>query len=234
MNHILKNRTLSAAIGDQIRQDILDGTHSSGTQLRQDMLAAAFGVSRIPVREALFQLEAEGFVQIEPHKGAVVTNLSPAEVEDVFALRILLEPRLLRASIGGLTQGDHARLDSIQASFGVAIKSQNASRWGALNAELHLAMYARAGLPRTLSIVAGLLQTSERYTRIQLATKAAWQRAQNEHAELIALCRIADSEAACSLLVQHIATVRQDLATLLSKRLSRVDAMTSSRIPQVP
>jgi DNA-binding GntR family transcriptional regulator len=214
----LKNRTLSAAISDQIRQDILAGAHASGMQLRQDVLATAFGVSRIPVREALIQLEAEGFVQIEPHKGAVVTSLSPAEVEDVFVLRALLEPRLLSASISKLTKDDLAALNAIQNAFGVAIKNRDTSSWGALNAQLHLAMYARAGLPRTLSIVTGLLQTSERYTRIQLATKAAWQRAQSEHAILISLCGTGDSQAACSLLTMHIQTVHQDLVALLSKR----------------
>ncbi len=217
MNHTLKNRTLSAAIGDQIRQDILSGAHVSGTQLRQDMLAAAFGVSRIPVREALFQLEAEGLVQIEPHKGAVVTTLSPDEIEDVFDLRSMLEPRLLRASIPHLTTQDITGLDAIQGAFGVAIRDRDSSRWGALNAQLHLAMYARAGLPRTLAVVAGLLQTSERYTRIQLATRVAWQRAQSEHSELIACCRRRDAAGACILLQAHIQTVHQDLTALLAK-----------------
>ena len=219
MNRIIKNRTLSATIGDQIRQDILDGAYGAGEQLRQDMLAASFGVSRIPVREALFQLEAEGFVQIEPHKGAVVTSLSPAEVEDVFALRVMLEPRLMRASIGRLTGRDLEGLDKIQSEFDTAIKDNDIGQWGTLNARLHMAMYASAGLPRTFSVVAGLLQTSERYTRIQLATQAAWQRAQSEHAELIALCRSGDSETACSLLVRHITTVQTDLSALLARSL---------------
>ncbi len=213
----LKNRTLSAAIADQLRNAILNGEHAAGAQLKQDVLAAAFGVSRIPVREALFQLEAEGLVQIEPHKGAIVTGLSLADVEDVFGLRAMLEPRLLRASIPHLTEADLDGLDLIQSAFAAAIQSHDTGRWGALNAKLHLAMYARAGLPRTLSIVAGLLQTSERYTRIQLATNAAWQRAQNEHAEMIALCRNRDKEAGCELLTQHIETVRQDLGALLTK-----------------
>ena len=172
----------------------------------------------IPVREALFQLEAEGFVQIEPHKGAIVTSLSPAEVEDVFALRIMLEPRLLRASITRLSKSDLEGLDAIQAAFDTAIHDSDSGQWGVLNARLHMAMYARAELPRTFSVVAGLMQTSERYTRIQLATQAAWQRAQSEHAELIELCRKGDSEAACSLLVQHISTVQTDLSALLAKR----------------
>ncbi len=218
MHRIIKNRTLSATIGDQIRQDILDGSLASGSQLRQDMLAGAFGVSRIPVREALIQLEAEGFVTIEPHKGAVVTALSLAEIEDVFALRGMLETRLLRASIGRLTKADLAELDAIQTQFDKTIDDNDAGQWGVLNARLHMAMYSRAELPRTSAIVEGLLQTSERYTRIQLATKAALERAQAEHLQLIAHCRRGDVDNACALLERHIGAVQADLSARLSQR----------------
>jgi DNA-binding GntR family transcriptional regulator len=77
----LGHRTLSAAIVEQLRRDILDGTYAAGDQLRQDALAASFEVSRIPVREALFQLEAEGLVLIEPHKGAIVSAFSLEEID---------------------------------------------------------------------------------------------------------------------------------------------------------
>ena len=86
MNPRLGHRTLSAAIVEQLRRDILDGTYAAGEQLRQDALAASFQVSRIPVREALFQLEAEGLLRIEPHKGAIVSAFSLEEIDDVFDL----------------------------------------------------------------------------------------------------------------------------------------------------
>ena len=105
----LKYRTLSAAIGDRIRQDILAGVHPSGAQLRQDALAETYGVSRIPVREALFQLESEGLILMVPHKGAVVSEWSIDEVNDVFDLRALLEPRLLEDSAPKLTTDDFAQ-----------------------------------------------------------------------------------------------------------------------------
>src|SRR5262245_53683636 len=76
MKGALKHRTLSAAIVDQLRQSIVDGTYPAGSQLRQDALGETYGVSRIPVREALFQLEAEGLVRIVPQKGAIVSELS--------------------------------------------------------------------------------------------------------------------------------------------------------------
>lgn len=212
----LKLRTLQEAIVDRLREAILSGEHPPGTQLRQEALAASLGVSRIPLREAFRQLEAEGLVEIAPHRGAVVTGLSPEEVRDVFGLRRTLEARLLRASIPLLADEDFRTLDAVQSAFADAIARGDASQWGALNARLHLALYARARLPRTLSIVAGLLQTSERYTRLQLATREAWRRAEQEHAQLIVLARARDVEGACALLDRHIIAVLDDLERLLA------------------
>ncbi len=220
MSAALKHRTISAAIVEQLREAVLGGAYESGAQLRQDALADAFGVSRIPVREALLQLEAEGLVQIVPHKGAMVTGLSKAEVDDVFALRVMLEVRLLRNSAPLLSAEDFADLDAIQHAFSDAIRRRDTSRWGALNAELHMALYRRASLPRTSTLVANLLTASERYTRIQLASKAAWQRAQAEHGALIDLCRRGETEKACALLSDHIATVHADLAAMLGQRFA--------------
>jgi DNA-binding GntR family transcriptional regulator len=215
MSSTLKHRTLSSAIGDRLRQDIIAGAYPSGAQLRQDALASTYGVSRIPVREALFQLEAEGLVKIVPHKGAMVSGLSLAEINDVFDLRVTLEPRLLRASAPRLTEAGFARIDSIQAAFLAAMKARDIARWGELNADLHMALYAQAALPRTEAIVQGLLQTSDRYTRVQMSTRAAMTRAEDEHRTLVELCRKRHVADACKLLARHIEAVRSDLVGIL-------------------
>lgn len=213
-------RTLTAAVFDRLRSDILDGHHRPGAPLKQDVLAELYGVSRIPVREALFQLEAEGLVRIVPHKGAIVTSVSPAEIADVFELRAMLEPRLLERSAPLLNADDYDRLESIQAEFESAVQRHDTARWGALNADLHMVLYARAPLPRSLSIVTGLLQTSERYTRIHLSAGSGWERARSEHAEIVALCRAGQVPAACALLYTHIDLVRIDLVGLIGDTVS--------------
>ena len=200
MKDPLKHRTLSAAIVDQLRQSILDGSYPAGSQLRQDALGDAYGVSRIPVREAQFQLEAEGLVRIVPQKGAIVSELSLDEINDVFDLRGIMEPRLLAQSAPHFTAQDFAGLDDIQKHFEKAIKAGNISEWGQLNADFHMALYVHARRPRTKAIVIALLQTSDRYTRLQLSNTKAMGTAEKEHAHLIALCR-----------AQHIEAVRTDL-----------------------
>ncbi len=142
MRNSLKHRTLSSAIVEQLRQAILDGTHPAGLQLRQDFLADLYGVSRIPVREALFQLEAEGLVRIIPHKGAVVSGLSLEEINDIFDLRLLLEPRLLGSSAPRLDARDFLRIDQAHDAFSAAIAARDTSQFGVLNARFHQALYA--------------------------------------------------------------------------------------------
>jgi DNA-binding GntR family transcriptional regulator len=217
MRVLLPHRTLSAAITDRLRTAILDGEHAAGAQLRQDALAEAFGVSRIPVREALFQLEAEGLVQMVPHKGALVTGLSKEEVDDIFDLRVMLEPRLLRDAIPRLTEADFQRIEAAQHAFEAMITSGGIAGSGTLNAEFHLALYAAARLPKSAAIVTGLLQTSERYTRLQLASSRAFAKAAREHRELLATCRAGTVDAACDLLAAHIEGVRGDLAAVLRR-----------------
>jgi DNA-binding GntR family transcriptional regulator len=211
----LAHRTLSSAIAEQLRQAILAGRYPAGHALRQDALAAEFAVSRIPVREALFQLEAEGLVRIEPHRGALVAGFAADEIDDVFDLRVLLEPRLLARSAPRLTEADHAEIGGLDAAFAEAIAREDVARWGELNARFHSSLYRHAALPRTAAIVAALLQASDRYTRVQLTREAALARAQREHRKLAALCRQGRTEEACEHLVAHIEAVRRDLHRLI-------------------
>ncbi|WBV42188.1 GntR family transcriptional regulator [Pseudoroseomonas cervicalis] len=219
MSTALKHRTVSAALLEEIRRRVLDGRYKAGAQLRQDMLAEEFGVSRIPVREALFQLEAEGLVRISPHKGATVAELSPEELEEAFGLRALLEPRLLRASAPRLTEEDYAGLERILEEYAQAMRQGDTARWGELNTALHLGLYARAGQKRTAGLVAALLQECDRYTRLQLTTEPeGLARAEREHRELVRLCRAGQVEAAAALLARHVEQVGQALLGFLRAR----------------
>ncbi len=214
----LQHRTLSAAIAEQLRQAILAGNLAAGSQLRQDALAAQFGVSRIPLREALFQLEAEGLIHIEAHKGAVVLGFARDEIDDVFELRVLLEPRLLARSVARMTASDYQDVERLDVAFETAIAQNDVARWGQLNAQLHMSLYLHAELPRTLTVVGALLQSSDRYTRLQLNRDTALVRAQREHRKLIALCRAGDAANACAFLVSHIEAVRKDIHRLLKSK----------------
>ncbi|MBJ6126120.1 GntR family transcriptional regulator [Microvirga splendida] len=200
----IQHRTISASVAEDLRRRIVDGEFQAGFQLRQEALAVEFGVSRIPVREALMQLEAEGLVKIHPHRGAIVSALSPHEVEELFDLRALLEPRLLEASAPHLTEADYQRLRGILQEYSSELHAMHVSRWGELNREFHMVLYQHAGQPRSLAIVANLLQECDRHTRLQLALTNGRARAEAEHDELLRLCASGEIGAACRLLKTHI------------------------------
>jgi DNA-binding GntR family transcriptional regulator len=212
---VLGHRTMALSAADELRRRILEGDFPGGFQLRQDALATEFGVSRIPIREALLQLESEGLVKIQPHRGAVVSELSVAEVEELFDLRALLEPRLLRRSAPRLAPDDYKGLKAILAEYSAVMRSENPSRWGELNTAFHALLYSRAEQPRTEAIVAGLLQNTDRYTRIQLAFTDGRARAEEEHHQLVELCEAGDLKGACSLLTVHIRNVGTALVSFL-------------------
>jgi Transcriptional regulators len=214
----VQHRTIAAAVAAELRRRILDGEIPAGSQLRQDALAAEFAVSRIPVREALMQLEAEGLVKIHPHRGAVVPELSLTEIDELFELRLLLEPRLLAASAPRLTDGDYTRLDDILDEYSDELRARHVSRWGELNRAFHLLLYSRADKPRTASIVANLLQDCDRHTRLQLTLTGGMERAEAEHAELVRLCRAGRIDEACELLRAHIENVGRALRRFLEQR----------------
>jgi DNA-binding GntR family transcriptional regulator len=211
------HRTVAASAADAIRRKIFDGKLKDGEPLRQDLLAAEFGISRTPVREALVQLEAEGLVKIEPHKGAVVAGTSIANIEETFELRETLETMLLARSAPRLTPDDFAEIGAILREYSAEMRDQNVMRWGELNTSLHAKLYARAGRPQIQAIVDKLLMASDRYTRMQLLHTDGLARAEREHAEIVELCRrgkFADAEAALAL---HIRAVKVALIGIMSK-----------------
>ena len=211
--------TVADQAADALRRKIMSGELAEGCSLRQDALAAEFGISRIPLREALVQLEGEGLVRIVAHKGAVVSGLSLDEISELFMLRSVLEPLLLKKSAPKLTPDDYARLDAILADYKVELLAQHTTRWGELNTRLHDVLLSRADQPRTAAIVATLLQQTDRYTRMQLSLSAdSIRQAQQEHEELVGLCRAGDVRGAASLLKRHIDHASRDLERFILSR----------------
>jgi len=195
----------------EIRRRIFDGTFPAGHQLKQEQLAEQFQMSRIPLREAFRQLEAEGLVSIVPHKGAVVSEISFSEIEELFNLRALLECRLLRLSAPRLTDKDFEHLDEILASFESDLSSNRVAKWGEMNTKLHLYLYRHCAQPRTLAIVNNLLQQTDRFTRLQILVMSAQVRVQEQHYGIVLRCRQGLFEEAVELLKSHIESAATSL-----------------------
>jgi DNA-binding GntR family transcriptional regulator len=200
---------------ENLRERILHGDYPEGAPLRQDALASDLGVSRIPVREALRQLETEGLVDFSPHSGAVVSTLSLDEIKELFEVRALLEGELLRRAIPRMTAEDVARADEILSQYEAALKTGQVAEWGALNWHFHSTLYAPAQQPLTMGIVQNLHHQSDRYLRMQLALTGGVPRANEEHRAILRAASEGEVQHACSLMTSHILGAGRSLVDFL-------------------
>jgi len=211
-----QNSTSTAdLIARSLRADIFQGKLKSKQPLRQDEIAAKFGVSKIPVREALFQLKAEGLVTFFPNRGAVVSELSPAEVDEIYIMRIALETVALQCAIPHLTIANLAQAEEILNAID---QEQNMARWGEFNWEFHATLYYPANLPRLMGWVKTLHINIARYLVIYLAGMDYQTASQDEHRKILEACRRGNVKAATTRLKHHLQSAANHLITFLNQR----------------
>jgi DNA-binding GntR family transcriptional regulator len=204
MAEALVRRSIPDLLVEQLRRRILAGELPEGHALRQDALAAQYGVSRIPLREALRRLEAEGLVRIETNKGAVVADFPPQEIGELFEMRAALESDLIQLAVPLVAREDLDEAAQALVAYERALDLGQVADWGALNWRFHSALYRAAGRPRWLEAVAQLNRQTDRFVRLQLALTGALDRARNEHRELLELSRLGEAAAAAELVRVHI------------------------------
>ncbi|HEY3148002.1 MAG TPA: GntR family transcriptional regulator [Dongiaceae bacterium] len=205
-------RTIADQVAELIRQRILTGQLKSGQPIRQEHLAAELGVSRIPLREALKQLAAEGFVAITSHKGAVVAELSIQEIEELFEIRLKLETWLLQLAIPAMTDHDLAALEK---NMDEQRRPDILPHWGDVNWRFHEIMYLPAARPITLKLLKNIHDKIDRYLRLEVTMRSGFDRGLREHDGLIACCRSRDVPAAVTLMERHIRETARGLIASL-------------------
>jgi DNA-binding GntR family transcriptional regulator len=199
---LVQKKTISTQVADAIRQRILSGHYAANLQLRQELIATEFGVSRIPVREALHQLHSEGFVTLVSHKGAIVTPVSLEEILELYELRARIETWLLALAIPRMTE-EHLASAQLEADrFGA--QSADAEYSYELNWAFHNALYVASGRKTTIEMVGRIHQQIERYTRMMVSLTGNQLQSDLEHHQLIELCRARDPMRASQLLEVHI------------------------------
>lgn len=219
MSIVYKTRT--QLVVETLREKILNGEIKAGQPLRQAALAEELNVSRIPVREALLQLEAEGLVSFEPHKGATATELNADQVDELFELRAMLEADLLAASIPNLTDEALEQATQLLNKLNKALGKENAANtWSELNSDYHNCLYSGANRPQTQEIVNTLNKNADRYIRMHLLWAGGISKAESEHNELLALCKARDVDKAVAVMKQHILGSRAEIKDFLHQRES--------------
>lgn len=208
----IKRQTVTSSVLDFLRDRIISGHYKGGQQIRQEAIADELGVSRIPIREALVQLEAEGLVVIHTHKGAVVAALTIDDAIDIFEARLLFEPFMLKKAMANATPEDDER---VTAAFNNYEKALNAAATPAelsqLNWAFHDALSFAAKRPRSLAVLSSLYNSADRYLRLQIDALSAQTKALEDHKALADAFLKRDNVSAQKLLKKHIMDARDDV-----------------------
>ena len=188
-------------IAETLREAIVSGQLPADAELRQDDIAARFEVSKIPVREALKRLEAEGLVSFIRNKGAIVASMSSEEIWEYVEIRAMLEARAAELAAPRITDANLAIARGAIKAFG---DEKNAARWGELNWQLHSALYADAGRPVLLAEIRALYNKVERYVRALLAVTTEMPKTQREHGAILEAFAARDAVGASALTRAHV------------------------------
>jgi DNA-binding GntR family transcriptional regulator len=197
-------------IARALRRAVREGVFAPGAVLNQDQLARRFGVSRVPLREALRTLVGEGLVVMNPGLGAVVAELAPDEVNELYELRLQLEPPLAVPICAHSRPIDVGSLANLVASM-QALAPDAAEEWSTLNYRFHRRLFEISAQRHCVRLVVQVLNLVEPYARMHAHLLGSRVRLQGQRAEMISALRARDSLSLRALLVDSIATARADL-----------------------
>ena len=201
-------------IADALREAIVQGQLTPGEPLRQEQLATHFRVSRIPLREALRNLESEGWIEFLPNRGARVTGLSAAEAVEIYEIRASLERTALELAFPRHTSASWQAVESVLRK---AQREKQRSRYVQRNREFHLALYRPAQRPHLLGLIESLHKRGERYLRVKLEMPVHKRKSDEEHEQIYTACRVGDLLRATQVLSAHLLTT----GSMLEKYLQR-------------
>lgn len=214
-----RDNVASHRIAESLRAAILDGSYRPGERIRQEDVAARSGASRIPVREALRMLAAEGLVTLVANSGAWVTRLTMAECAELYLIRERLEPLLLRGSMPRLGEAEIGRLAELTEAMEAA--GTDVDAFLRADREFHLSSYAGAAPGETWQIIHRMWNATQHYRR-EFTQRAARAGAGDgaggglgvthlEHRLLLDCVRRQDADDAERVLVTHIRRTRLEL-----------------------
>lgn len=210
-------------IATALRRAVRERAIPPGQALNQDELARRYGVSRIPLREALRTLVGEGLIIMKPGLGAVVTELNVGEVQELYSLRMQLEPHLaadIVAHAGRRDVDDLARLvEAMQA-----LQPEQSEEWSSLNYRFHRRLYELSGQRHSVRLVVQVLNLVEPYARVHAHVIGSRPQMQQERVEMVQALRDADDARVRAIIEQSIRTARAELEMSMGEAAPLPDA----------
>lgn len=206
----MSDRTLGLRVAREMREKIMSGELAPGLRIRQEELATLFGTSRVPVREALKQLESEGLVVIVPNSGVWVARVDIAECVEMWKIRERIEPLALGESLPLLSDADIAGLEDICTAIE---NTTDVDEFLKLDRQFHLAGYRATAMPTLIPIIERIWNTTQHYRRaytILLGSERFWI-IHCEHSLLMDAIKRRDVADAERALYSHIRRTRLEL-----------------------
>jgi len=205
-------------IADGLRADILDGRLAPGTELQQGDVAARFGTSRIPVRDALNLLAAEKLVEMRANRTARVVRLTPDALDEVFSLRMMLEtdalsravPRLTSEAVAGIEQ--EARRCEVEAGLPTFPEAD----W-----RFHRAIYDAADRPFQLALIYDLRRLCQVHIAVYPSLRKKGDRWNADHRHIVAALRSGDADAGVDALSEHLRGAAEALLAAMTASINR-------------
>jgi DNA-binding GntR family transcriptional regulator len=198
-------RTVKDALVETLRDEIIRGDLVPGQYLRLEEIAPRFDVSTMPVREALRDLAAEGLVTVFPHRGAMVTQLSADELQDIYDIRVTLEEMATRLAVPFVTKATLTELASLIEQ--IENHRGDVATLVKLNHQFHLTLYAASGRKHLCELIRMLRYRSQHYLHVYTAEVDVGHLPQTpgEHRAILEACKRGDAEQAAALMREHVA-----------------------------
>ena len=209
--------TAQEAVLAEVRRAIVTGELKPGEQVLQDALSERFGVSRVPLREALKILEGEGQVVYQPHRGYFVAELDVADLREVYRIRDLLESEAVRVAVPHITPEDLERLVDAASDVDAAAATDDLLAMTEANRRFHFTLIEASGMPRIARLVRILWDATDAYRSLYYSDEVHRTHVHDEHSAVVEAVRRGDAEAAVALLRTHREHAVDAVAAVLKK-----------------
>ncbi len=214
--------TMADGITERLRQAIITGTIRPGERIRVADLERKFGVSHIPIREALRRLQSEGFVEISPRRATIAAGVDLADLANIYDLRRIIEVEIGRRAVARMTKSDIEAARRALESFQAVANDPSSAAFWERHRDFHWSLIAPAANPTVQRILDHLWQSSERYVRLFVSTFATMDTVMDLHVELYEACAGGDVSTFEKALTRHLAetekTVREGFRSLQAGR----------------
>lgn len=222
-----EGRTKSQSAYALIRHWILIGRLEPGRRLDQEWLASTLQISRMPLRQALERLVAEGLVISTPHRSAVVAPLSEALLEDIYASRRALEGMLAEMGARKLTAADIGTLSALIEGQEQVVEGGDVEGYVRLDRKFHSTLYRASGYEQSCALIERLRDTSDRYIRFYASNNHGAHKSILEHWKILRAAEKGEAEKARELTERHIADGYTVLVSIVRRHEQTFDESLS-------